>query len=72
MPNYSDRDIADLANHVRQRIAMDETYASERQRGYERKKQRQVYEIIVEVVRSFYGRVVHEVVARIQSLLSID
>ena len=72
MPNYTEYEIEQLANHVRARIAMDERYTSERQRGYEVKKHRRVHDIIVEVVRSFYGKVVHEVVVRLQSLLFID
>jgi hypothetical protein len=70
MTNYTEREIEQLAEHVRRRKQMDEKYASERQREYEEKQQRRLYELIVEVVRSYYGRVIDEIVTKLQSLFS--
>lgn len=68
--NSTDYEVRQLAEQVRRRRAMDSQYAQERQRGYEEKQQLRLYELIVEVVRNYYGYVIEEIVARIHRLVS--
>jgi hypothetical protein len=72
MTNYTNNEIEQLVEDVRRRLEEDERYAWERQKGYEEKRERRIYEIIVDVVRSYYGRVVQEVVYRLRRLLSLE
>jgi hypothetical protein len=65
-------ELEQLADEVRQRLAQDELYAEQWQRGYEKKRERRIQEIIIDVVRSYYGRVINEVVRQLHRLLSLD
>jgi hypothetical protein len=70
MTNYSENEIAQLAEQVRRRRAMDEQYAREKQWVYEEKQRLRLHQLIVEVVRSYYGRVIDEIVAKLHSFFS--
>ncbi len=59
-----------LRNEVHQRIATSEEYSDQWQRGMQEKRKRRIDEIIIDVVVSYYGRVVQEVVKQLRRLFS--
>jgi hypothetical protein len=67
---YTEAEVRKLAEQVRQQRDRNARYARERQQGYEEKQHLRLYELIVEVVRNYYGQIIDEVVVKIQRLLS--
>lgn len=72
MSNSRYHDLNELASDVQRRLAQDELYAEQWQRGYEEKRERRIYEIIIDVVRDHFGKVIQEVVQQLRRLFSID
>jgi hypothetical protein len=70
MDEYTDRDIELLIEEVHRQRILDAKYAREKQRVYDAKQQRGLYEIISEVVQKYFGRPIKEVIAALQGLFS--
>lgn len=66
----SSQEIEILRNEVNQRIATSDEYSDQWQRGMQEKHKRRIDEIIIDVVVSYYGRVVQEVVKQLRRLFS--
>jgi hypothetical protein len=61
-----------LAVNVLQRKAMYDSYAQQWQKGVEEKHNLRFHEIIIQVVREFYGRIVEEAVRQLRTMLNLD
>jgi hypothetical protein len=66
------QEIAELQDEVSQRISTYDDYSSQWQRGIQEKHRRRIDEIIIDVVKSFYGHLVHEAVRQLRRLFSLS
>jgi hypothetical protein len=68
---HSQQEIDMLSREVQERIAAYNFSSAQWQQGIREKHERRIHEIIVEVVRNYYGYIVQEVVRYLRSLFSV-
>jgi len=69
--SYTPRDIEQLRREVHQRVSSYDASSRQWQRGIQEKHKRRIDEIIIEVVRDYYGRIVQEAVRQLRRLFSL-
>ena len=72
MMNYSDYEVRELAERAQARIEMDKKYTRETEEAYESKKYFRIHQIIIDVVKEAYGKVIQEIIDMIKNLLPMD
>jgi hypothetical protein len=66
------QEIAELQDEVSQRISTYDDYSNQWQQGIQTKHRRRIDEIIIDVVKNYYGRLVQEAVKQLRRLFSLS